>query len=42
MEEALSLPTRLDFNAFKSDIEEMILQRGFSNDEVVADLARKG
>jgi hypothetical protein len=45
MEEAFGPPTllgpNLDFDAFKGDIEDMILQQGFSNDEVVADLASK-
>ena len=42
LEEALTPPTHLNFDAFKGDIEEMIIQQGFTDDEVIANLARKG
>jgi hypothetical protein len=39
MEEAVDTPT---LNTFKDEIQDMILQQGFTNDEVVAALARRG
>jgi hypothetical protein len=43
MEEPFDTPTLLgnNFDTFKDEIQEMILQQGFTNDEVVAALSQE-